>query len=474
VVTLNVRHDSNLRRATIGRFRVALSSGFYSLPETGDSGRKKRMAKPDEATVNVSTDRGLSPDLVKALETKEADRTEPQRKAILEHYQWSSSSFGDLVTRVAQLEAQRVLLDATIPRVLTTEAVEPRVTRILPRSNWMDETHEIVEPAVPAFLGKLPMNGRRATRLDLADWIVSRDNPLTARVYVNRLWRQFFGVGLSKILEDLGSQGEWPTHMELLDWLAAEFMQNWDVKHLIRTIVTSQTYKQSSASNSALDERDPDNRLLAQQSRFRVDAEAVHDVALSVSGLLVEQFGGPSVRPYEPDGYLTGMNFPKREYSASHGDDLHRRAIYTQWQRTFLHPSLLTLDAPTREECSVNRVNSNTPLQALELLNDPMFVEAARVFAQNILKSGGATFDTRLNFAFGRALSRAPNADERKILSALYQKSLTHFRTNPAAANQFVNVGEAPTPAALNRADLAATAMVARAILNLHETITRN
>ncbi|HEV8145555.1 MAG TPA: PSD1 and planctomycete cytochrome C domain-containing protein [Bryobacteraceae bacterium] len=474
VITLRIRHGSEFRRATIGRFRIALSSGVHSLPETGESGRKKRMAKPDEATVNVATDRGLTPELQKILETKDAERTEQQRKALLAHYQWSSPELQDLVARVAQLETRRALIDAAIPRVLYTETVTPAVTRILPRANWMDETHEIVEPAVPAFLGKLAVSGKRATRLDLADWIVSRDNPLTARVFVNRLWRQFFGTGLSKVLEDLGSQGEWPTHPELLDWLAAEFMERWDVKHVIRTIVTSQTYRQSSASNAALDERDPENRLLARQSRFRVDAEAVHDVALSVSGLLVERLGGPSVKPYGPDGYLAGMNFPKREYSASRGDDLHRRALYTQWQRTFLHPSLLTMDAPTREECAVNRVNSNTPLQALELLNDPIFVEAARVFAQNILKSGGATFDARLNWAFTRALNRAPDPDERKILSGLYQKSLAHFRATPAAANQFATVGEAPTPATLNRADVAATAMVARAILNLHETITRN
>ena len=280
-----------------------------------------------------------------------------------------------------------------MPRVILTESTRPRVTRILPRANWMDETHEIVEPAVPAFLAKLDTGGRRATRLDLANWLVSPQNPLTARAFVNRLWRQFFGTGLSKVLEDLGSQGEWPVHPELIDWLAAEFMHpewnaagahDWDVRHLVRTIVTSHTYRQSSMSNAQIDERDPDNRLLARQNCYRVDAEIVHDIALSVSGLLVEQFGGPSVRPYEPEGYMAAMNFPKREYSASRGHDLYRRALYTEWQRTFLHPTLLTFDAPTREECTVNRVSSNTPLQALDLMNDPIFVETARVFAANI------------------------------------------------------------------------------------------
>jgi hypothetical protein len=273
---------------------------------------------------------------------------------------------------------------------------------------------------------------------------------LTARTQVNRMWRQFFGTGLSKVLEDLGSQGEWPTHPELLDWLAAEFMERWDARHIVRTIVTSHTYRQASLSNPQLDERDPDNRLLARQSRFRVDAEVVRDIALSVSGLLAEQFGGPSVKPVQPDGYLAAMNFPKREYSAGRGNELHRRSVYTLWQRTFLHPTLLTFDAPTREECAVNRVNSNTPLQALVLLNDPIFVEAARTFAQNILISGGTTFDGRLNWAFARALNRTPQPEEKKILEGLYRRNLPRGDELPAMAE------------------------VARAILNLHETITRN
>ncbi len=298
------------------------------------------------------------------------------------------------------------------------------------------------------------------------------------------MWRQFFGTGLSKVLEDLGSQGEWPVHPELLDWLAAEFMHpewnaagahDWDVRHIIRTIVTSHTYRQSSLTTPQLDERDPDNRLLARQSRYRVDAEIVHDIALSVSGLLVEEFGGPSVRPYEPEGYLAAMNFPKREYSASRGADLYRRALYTEWQRTFLHPTLLTFDAPTREECTVNRVSSNTPLQALDLLNDPIFVESARVFAENIVRQGGPAFDRQLDWAFERALDRTPDKEERQILKDLYRKNLERFRAVARSAAQLLTVGEAPrTGAGRTAARLAAMTLVARAILNLHETITRN
>ena len=322
------------------------------------------------------------------------------------------------------------------------------------------------------FLGKLDTPGREATRLDLANWIVSPENPLTARVFVNRLWREFFGTGLSKVLEDLGSQGEWPTHPELLDWLASEFAEHWDVKHTIRLIVTSATYQQSSMPRAEVEERDPDNRLLARQSRFRVDAEDVHDTALAVAGLLVNEFGGPSAKPYEPEGYLAAMNFPKREYSASRGDELYRRALYTQWQRTFLHPSLAAFDAPSREECTLNRVNSNTPLQALVLLNDPIFVEASRVFAEHILHDGGKALDAQLDWAFTRALDRKPAAQERTILATLYRKDLARFQSDPAAVRELLSVGERPEAA--NTPELAAMTTVARAILNLHEVITRN
>lgn len=222
-----------------------------------------------------------------------------------------------------------------------------------------------------------------------------------------------------------------------------------------------------------MEERDPDNRLLARQSRFRVDAEVVHDVAMSVSGLLVDRFGGPSVRPYEPTGYLAGLNFPKREYSASHGEDLYRRAIYTQWQRTFLHPTLGTFDAPTREECTVNRVSSNTPLQALVMLNDPIFVEASRSFASHIMQSGKA-LDERLDWAFLQALNRKPSKEERAVLTALYKKNATRFHGGQADFSKLISVGESEPAAGIDRTDLAAMTTVARAILNLHETITRN
>jgi hypothetical protein len=463
VVTVRIHQDSEWRRATIGRLRIALSDAMYAWPDPDDI---RQRQKRDHG--------GLTQTMLKALETEPENRTEAQKDALYDLFQWSVPELEPVFLEVAKIEAQIDLLQSSIPRVVTTVAAKPRVIRILPRGNFLDESGAVVEPAIPAFLGKLDTGVQRATRLDLADWIVSRSNPLTARVFVNRTWRQFFGTGIFKTLDDLGSQGEWPVHPELLDWLAAEFMEHWDVRHLVRTIVLSHTYRQSSIGAQQSEERDPDNRLLARQSRFRVDAEVVHDIALEVSGLLVEKFGGASVKPYQPDGYLATLNFPKREYSASHGPDLYRRGIYTLWQRTFLHPSLLTFDAPTREECAINRVNSNTPLQALVLLNDPIYVEAARVFAQRILEQGGHGAGQQIDWAFLRALDRRPAPEERRILLDLHRKSLARFRGAPEDASELIRAGEAPLPAEMKPAELAAMTTVARAILNLHEVITRN
>jgi hypothetical protein len=476
VITVRLHQDSEIRRATIGRFRIALSSAEYSWPSF-----EKRPKKE-----GASTNTGLPSSIVQTLDPPKKDdtkkeepkdekavkeaqaRAEAQKKALWKHFEWMQPDLQPLVIEIAKLEADLALLDASIPKSVVTEATEPREMRILARGNFLDESGPIVQPAVPAFLGKLDTPGR-ATRLDLANWLVSKQNPLTARVYVNRVWRQFFGIGIVKTLDDVGSQGEWPKHPELLDQLATQFMSDWDMKHLVRTIVMSAAYRQSSAPRPDLDERDPDNRLLARQSRYRVDAEEVRDIELAVSGLLVEKFGGPSVKPYQPDGYLATLNFPKREYAASRGDDLYRRGIYTLWQRTFLQPSLLNFDAPSREECTVNRVNSNTPLQALDLLNDIIYVESARYFAFNALKNSNP-----IDWAFEKALSRKPLDSERKVLRGLYNESLTEFRADPQAANELIHVGEKPGSAGMKPADLAAMTTVTRAILNLHETITRN
>lgn len=459
-ITVAVHHDSPYRRAVSGRFRLALAASPFAQPIAD------RTQNP--------TIPGLTADLRKAIDSDPAKRTEPQTDEIRALIDSTHPDLAPLWNQLSRLESERAVLRAQIPQVVATVAAEPTETRILARGNFLDESGAVVEPAIPQFLGKLPTTGR-ATRLDLANWLVSRDNPLTARVYVNRVWRQLFGTGLTRSLEDLGSQGEWPTHPELIDWLAAEFMQGWDMKHIVRTIVLSDTYRQSSVPTKEMLEKDPDNRLLARQSRLRVDAEMVRDIALSASGLLTERFGGPSVRPYQPEGYLAALNFPKRDYSESRGPDLYRRGLYSFWQRTFLHPSMAAFDAPSREECTVNRTGSNTPLQSLVLLNDKTFVEAARVFAQRMLTSGGKTLDQRIGFAFERALSRPPAPAERAILRDLYAKELARFRAAPKAAAALLAIGEAPRPASpVNSAELAAATTVARAILNLHETITRN
>jgi hypothetical protein len=263
-------------------------------------------------------------------------------------------------------------------------------------------------------------------------------------------------------------------NLDLLDHLANEFRSDWDSRRLVKSIVLSQTYRQSSVpAKDALD-KDPENRLLARQARVRVDAEVVHDLALSSAGLLTERFGGPSVRPYQPEGYLASLNFPKRDYAASKGRDLYARGLYTQWQRTFLHPSLMTFDAPSREECTVNRSNSNTPLQALVLLNDPTYVEASRVFAQKMLTEGGKTLSQQIDWAFERALSRPATAEEKSVLTELHAKNLARFKADPQAARQLLTVGDSPLTVKIKAEDLAAAATLTRTILNLHETITRN
>jgi hypothetical protein len=338
----------------------------------------------------------------------------------------------------------------------------------------MSEDGDIVHPAVPRFLAQAQAPAAHGTRLDLAQWLVSRQNPLTARAFVNRLWKLYFGAGISKTLDDLGSRGEWPTHPELLDWLACEFMDSgWDVKHMVKLMVMSRTYRQTSVADPKLRERDPNNRLLARQTPLRLEAEMVRDNALTVSGLLVDKVGGPSVKPYQPAGYWDQLNFPKRTYQNDHGEALYRRGLYTFWCRTFLQPSMQTFDAASREECTVERVNSNTPLQALALLNDPTYVEAARVLAEHVLREGGPELKTRLDWLLERALEREPRKPEFKLLSDLYRKQSDRYTRDTEAAKNLTSAGEWPVPKDLNVSELAAWTSLSRVVLNLHETITR-
>jgi hypothetical protein len=349
-----------------------------------------------------------------------------------------------------------------------------RTVRILPRGNWMDETGEVMKPALPSYLPRPAIEGRDPNRLDLAQWLVSRDNPLTARVVMNRLWKQFFGTGLSKVLDDLGAQGEPPANPELLDWLACEFMDsNWNMKHMVRTIVTSATYRQTSVATPQLTAADPLNRELARQSTFRVDAECVRDAALSVSGLLVRTIGGPSVKPYQPEGYWENLNFPTRTYPNDNGDKQYRRGLYTWWQRSFLHPSMLAFDAPSREECCAERNRSNIPQQALVLLNDPSYVEAARSLAARILKECSGSPEERMAWAWRQVLQRLPRVEEMETVMPLLRKHIEQYKADPAAAESLLKTGLTAVPTDVDKSELAAWTHVSRVLLNLHETITR-
>ena len=400
--------------AAQAQWEADLSRYAVTLPELA----RDSKATPAEKTAARAVQAALKKD-AKARNPKE-------REAVQTYFRTKATPlFPAERDAVARAERERKAFADGLPKCLVSvHSATPRTVRILPRGNWMNETGEVVKPALPHYLPRPEVTGRDLTRLDLARWLVSRDNPLTARTVMNRLWKQFFGAGLSKQLDDLGAQGEPPSNPALLDWLACEFMDSgWDVKHMVRTIVTSKTYRQTSVATPELLAADPLNRELARQSAYRVDAELVRDNALAVSGLLVAKIGGPSVKPYQPDGYWENLNFPQRQYVADQGDAQHRRGLYTWWQRSFLHPSLLAFDAPSREECCAERNRSNIPQQALVLLNDPTYVEAARAFAARVLRECSGRPEDRLNRAWQLALQRDPRPSEAETVRKLLEQA---------------------------------------------------
>jgi len=376
--------------------------------------------------------------------------------------------------------------------MVTVSLAEPRVTRVLPRGNWMDDTGPVVQSAFPAFLVHSPngsgsmsheerMPGSRLTRLDLANWLVNTENGvglLTARVLVNRLWYLFFGSGLARDLSDFGGQGQPPTHPELLDNLAYHLVDHaWDIRSTIRFIVSSRAYRQSSVVTQESQRRDPGNLWFARQAAYRLPAEMIRDNALEVSGLLEKSLGGQSVRPYQPADYYRHLNFPTRDYHADRDQNQWRRGVYVHWQRQFLHPMLKAFDATNREECTPERTRSNTPLAALTLLNDPTFVEAARALAEltvnpkNLDAVGGDRH--KLGWLFQRATSRVPKDPQVDALLALLELNRSAFRDNPDSAQALLTIGIRPVTSREDRAELAAWCEVCRALLNLSETSMR-
>ncbi|NBV20413.1 MAG: DUF1553 domain-containing protein [Proteobacteria bacterium] len=376
---------------------------------------------------------------------------------------------------LGSLKKQVAAAENEIPTTLVMEEQkEPRPTFILMRGAY-DKPGTAVTAATPAVLPalapELPHN-----RLGLAKWLVSPQNPLTARVTVNRFWQQVFGTGLVKTSEDFGSQGALPSHPELLGWVAQEFIRSgWDVKQLMRLMVTSATYRQSSRLTPALRERDPENRLLSRGPRHRLVGEFIRDQALAASGLLLDQLGGPSVKPYHPPGLYEQITAGNgyNTYVPGKGDELRRRSLYTYWKRSVPHPAMLLFDAPFRESCTLRRPRTNTPLQALNLLNDPTYVEAARFLAQRMIKDGGGTEETRLTHGFRLLLARPPSPAELKVLRGAYERARADFTKDTEAGKSLLSVGSAGFDAKLNPAELAAYTTVASTLLNLDETVTK-
>jgi hypothetical protein len=414
-------------------------------------------------------------ELIEILRISRSERSPDQHTKVLAAFKQVVPELADLRTQIGHAQKSKADFEQSIPKCLvTTSDTKKRIVRILPRGNWMDESGEMMKPALPGFLVKQSDKNEELNRLDLARWLVSRENPLTARTVMNRLWKQFFGIGLSRVLDDLGAQGEPPIHSELLDWLASEFMDSgWDMKHMVRLIVTSSLYKQSSNVSSEQVALDPANREITRQSAIRLDAELVRDNALAISGLLIRKIGGPSAKPYQPEGYWENLNFPQRTYPSDQGEMQYRRGLYTWWQRSFLHPSMLAFDAPNREECCAERNRSNIPQQALVLLNDPSYVEAARAFAIRIQTECRGTTTDRLTWAWQQALQRKPSQQELATMLPIVEEYTEQYRRDTNAANLLLQVGMSKLPSDGDRAEIAAWTHISRILLNLHETITR-
>jgi hypothetical protein len=404
-------------------------------------------------------------------------RSEPDRAALRASFSARQPRGRDLVDAITTIRRQISDTERNYAVTMVMEEMEkPRNTYILVRGAY-DKKGERVTPNTPAILPGMDRDAPR-NRLGLAQWLVRPDNPLTSRVTVNRLWQLVFGTGLVKTSEDFGSQGKPPSHPELLDWLATELIrQGWDIKAMMRLLVTSATYRQQSHFTAGLLEHDPEDRWLARAPRFRLPGEFIRDQALAASGLLVPSIGGPSVHPYHPAGLYEGVASTNddaiKTYPQDHGRDLYRRSLYTYWKRSVPHPALVAFDVPLREVCVLKRSRTNTPSQALNLMNDPTYIEAARFLAQRMILEGGANEDSRLSYGFRLILARSPKAAELAILRGALERTQKDFSADIASATRLIEVGEAVPAPNLSPTELAAYTTVASTMLSLDETITR-
>ncbi|WP_395748341.1 PSD1 and planctomycete cytochrome C domain-containing protein [Prosthecobacter sp.] len=457
--TLSIRllQQSRFAGHNVGRFRLSTTDAEPALASLDGTGG------PPAAVLAV-------------MKTPTENRTPQQRSELEKYYRASvDSPLRDADYALAAAKAEMEKYERTVPSVMVMKEGPVRDAFVLKRGEY-DKPGDKVSMTTPAVLPPMP-KGAPQNRLGLAQWIVSPENPLTARVWVNRAWEKFFGVGLCKSSENLGTQSEYPVHPELLDWLATEFIRcGWDMKAMQKLMVMSATYRQSSRLTPALLEKDPENRLLARGPRFRLPGEVVRDQALAIAGLLVPKIGGPSVKPYMPEGVWdeTSKYGDLRGYKADTGEGLYRRSFYTIWKRTAAPPTMLIFDAPTREICTVKRSRTNTPLQALSLLNEVTFVEAARGLAQQMLQHGGATPEQRISYGYQRATGKAIEPAALKQLTAGVKQRLAEFQAKPADATALIAQGATKADASLNAAELAAYTTTASVLLNLDRVITRD
>ena len=436
-----------------------------------------------EQVQRQTADKAVPKPIAAAIKLDATKRSKAQQQQIRDYfvervYSKTRPVFDPLHKQLAAVQQQIGQIERLMPSTMIMQDMpQRRDAFVLIRGQYdKPDKKQQVQPGVPAALPALPKNAP-PNRLALANWLVDPSHPLTARVTVNRFWQRYFGTGIVKTSEDFGSQGDWPSHPELLDWLATEFIRSgWDFKHMQKLIVMSATYRQSSRVTRAKYQKDRDNRLLARGPRFRMDAEMLRDSALAVSGLLIPKVGGRSVKPYQPLGLWKAVGYTDSNtanFKQEHGEALYRRSMYTFWKRTSPPPSMATFDAPSRESCSVRRARTNTPLQALVLMNDIQYVEAARNFAQRIMTQGGKTFEDRVEFAFRLATARRPDSREVGVSAKLFNGLFADYQKDKDAALKLVSVGESKRNEALDVGELAAWTIFANLILNLNETITK-